>query len=119
MSFQKPRRFYQGEEELDPVGGAANNLLDLMLVFACGLLIALVLSWYLQDIFFRETSPQERQRLRQAIQKAVQLEQGKELRETPFIEKGGGSGYQELGTVYIDPRTKKLIMIEKEASPAK
>lgn len=116
MSFKRPKRLYQGEEELDPIGGAVSNLLDLMLVFACGLLIALVLSWHLQDVFFREISPRERQKLIQAIQQAVQLEQGRELKETPLFQKGGGSGYQELGTVYIDPKTNKLIMIEKEAA---
>ncbi len=99
------------ENETDPLSGVA-NLLDIMLVFACGLMVALVLSWNLQSIIFTKMSLQQKQMLLQSIQKIINVEQGKELKEIPQIEKGGGSGYQEMGTVYRDAKTGKLIMIE-------
>jgi len=102
------------EEEADPLSGVA-NLLDIMMVFACGLMIALVLSWNLQNIIFTRLDPQEKRHLLQSIQKIIDVEQGKELEEIPQIEKGGGSGYQEMGTVYRDAKTGKLIMIETGA----
>lgn len=111
-TFRRPRRL-RGDEELDPVGGAATNLLDLMLVFACGLLLALVLSWNLQDVFFQKLPPAERQRLLQAVRRVVTVERGKELGQVPPVEEGGGSGYREVGTVYVDPQTGRLIMVEK------
>lgn len=88
------------------------NLIDVMLVFAVGLLVSLVLSWNMQNIIFAKVSPQEKQRLLQSIQKMIDVEQGKELKEIPQIEKSGGSGYREMGTVYRDAKTGKLIMIE-------
>jgi len=99
------------EEDLDPLTGVA-NMVDVMLVFACGLLVALVLSWNLQAVFLQDQSPEARQRLLQAIQQFVSLEQGNELDQVPDVGSGAGSGYQELGTVFRDPKTGKLIMIE-------
>lgn len=90
------------------------NMLDVMLVFCCGLLIALVLSWNLQSVLFARVSPEEKQRLLEAIQRVIEVEQAQELYEIPDIEQGGGggSGFQEMGTVYRDPETGKLIMIQ-------
>ncbi|HOV78889.1 MAG TPA: DUF2149 domain-containing protein [Bacillota bacterium] len=88
------------------------NLIDVMLVFAVGLLVSLVLSWNLQNVIFARVDTQEKQRILQSIQKVIDVEQGKELEEIPQIEKGGGAGYQEMGTVYRDDKTGKLIMIE-------
>ncbi|MCG0278438.1 MAG: DUF2149 domain-containing protein [Thermanaeromonas sp.] len=90
------------------------NLIDVMLVFCCGLMVALVLSWNLQNIIFAKVKPEEKQRLMQNIQRVINVERGRELKEIPDLEKGGGSGYQEMGTVYKDPKTGKLILIEKE-----
>lgn len=111
MLSRRLKRSRLREDEADPLGGVA-NLLDIMLVFACGLMVALVLSWNLHNIIFAKVNSQEKQRLMQSIQKVIDVEQGKELMEIPQIEKGGGSGYQEMGTVYRDAKTGKLIMIE-------
>lgn len=111
MLSRRLKRSRLREDVTDPLGGVA-NLLDIMLVFACGLMVALVLSWNLQNIIFTRVDPQEKQRLLQSIQKVISVEQGKELKEIPQIEKSGGSGYQEMGTVYRDAKTGKLIMIE-------
>ena len=98
-------------EEVDPMGGLANPV-DVMQVFCCGWMIALVLSWNLQNVIFAEVKPEEKQNLMQRIQKVINVEQGKELKEVPQIQQGSGSGYHEMGTVYKDPETGKLIMIE-------
>lgn len=111
MLSRRLKRSRLREDETDPLGGVA-NLLDIMLVFACGLMVALVLSWNLQNVIFARVDPQEKQRLLQSIQRVIDVEQGKELKEIPRIEKSGGAGYQEMGTVYRDAKTGKLIMIE-------
>ncbi|ACA59254.1 conserved hypothetical protein [Candidatus Desulforudis audaxviator MP104C] len=112
---QRLRQRLSRAEENDPMAGLA-NMLDVMLVFCCGLLVILVLSWNLQSVFFSELTPEEKQRLLQTIQKVIQVEQARELEEIPEIQAtgGGGSGYREMGKVYQDPETGKLIMIQTE-----
>ncbi|MCL5057702.1 MAG: DUF2149 domain-containing protein [Actinobacteria bacterium] len=111
MLSRKSRRRRLSSEEINPMDGV-RNLIDVMLVFAVGLLVSLVLSWNMQNIIFARVNPQEKQRLLQSIQKTINVEQGKELEEVPQLDKGGGSGYREMGTVYRDAKTGKLIMIE-------
>ncbi|PKM48016.1 MAG: hypothetical protein CVV03_00135 [Firmicutes bacterium HGW-Firmicutes-8] len=111
MLLRRAKRSRLQEDDLDPLGGVA-NLIDVMLVFACGLMVALVLSWNLQNVLFSKSTPKERQQMLQAIQKIVNVQKGRELKEMPQVKSGGGSGYQEMGTVYKDPKTGKLIMIE-------
>ena len=111
MLSRRMRRGRLSEEEVDLLGGLG-NLIDVMLVFCCGLMVALVLSWNLQNIIFAKVKPEEKQRLMQSIQKAINVERGRELGDVPQIRQGGGAGYQEMGTVYQDPKTGKLIMIE-------
>ncbi|ADG82115.1 DUF2149 domain-containing protein [Thermincola potens] len=115
MPLRRARRSRLGEDVVDPMSGVA-NLIDVMLVFACGLMVALVLSWNLQNVLFSKATPKERQQMLQAIQKAVNVQKGREMKELPKVETGGGAGYQEMGTVYRDPKTGKLIMIEQEKS---
>ncbi len=114
MLLRRKRRSRLSEEEIDPIGGLG-NLIDVMLVFCCGLMVALVLSWNLQNVIFAQVDPEEKQRLMRDMQKVINVEQGQELEEVPEIQQGGGAGYQEMGTVYKDPQTGKLIMIEDGA----
>ncbi len=82
----------------DSVGPLA-NLLDLMLVFACGLIVALVaMSSQLQDYF---AVPPET------------IERGRELPEMPQVGEHGGAGYVPVGQVYQDPETGKLILLRQ------
>lgn len=118
MLRRRARRLWLGEDEVDPMGGVA-NLVDVMLVFACGLIISLVLSWNLQNVVFSKATPAEKKRMLQAIQKAVTVQKGKELKELPQVVRGGGSGYQEMGTVYRDAKTGKLILIENQEEGGK
>ena len=107
---KKGKFLNQGEE--DPMAGTS-NLVDAMLVIAVGLLVFLVISWNMQNIVFNENmDEQQRQKVKNAINEVSQLDQGKELNETPDISKSSGSGYTEMGKVYRDSETGKLIMVE-------
>jgi hypothetical protein len=79
------------------------NLVDIMLVFICGLIVALVSA---QPEFARSsTGPADGQ---QQI-----VEQGRELAEMPEGMRGqaAGAGMEPVGQVYRDPKTGKLILI--------
>jgi hypothetical protein len=71
------------------------NLVDIMLVFICGLIVALVSA---QTQF---TGGQQ------------VLEQGRELAEMPegMRGEGAGAGMEPVGQVYRDPKTGKLILV--------
>ena len=94
---------YFSKEHDEPLGPLA-NLVDIILVFACGLIAALVaLSPNLQDHF-------------KVSKETKIISQGKELVDVPkeIKEKlDGTNGYKSLGQVYKDPKTGKLILINE------
>lgn len=91
----KINRFDAEQEE--PLGPLA-NLLDLMLVFACGLIAALIgMSENVDSHFQRDA--------RQVIEK------GTELPNMPGTGQTGADGYEPVGQVYRDPSSGKLILI--------
>lgn len=104
------RKSLQSSEE-DPMAGTS-NLVDAMLVIAVGLLIFLVLSWNMQNVVFSDMSPQEKQNTMESMQQVAQVETGEKLNQTPDTSKGSGEGYVQMGKVYKDPKTGKLIMVE-------
>jgi len=73
-----------------------------MLVFACGLMLALVINWNV-DLGLG--------------QQRINLEQGREVIDNPQIREdlietqGEGKLYERMGTVYKDPVTGELFMI--------
>lgn len=84
-----------------------------MLVIAVGLLVFLVISWNMQNIVFNENmDDDQREKVKNAIQEVSQIDQGDELEETPNLSNSSGSGYTEMGTVYQDSDTGKLILVE-------
>ncbi len=91
------------KEDDEPLGPLA-NLVDIILVFACGLIAALVaLSPNLQEHF-------------KVSKETKVISQGKELVDVPkeIKEKlDGTNGYKSLGQVYKDPSTGKLILISQ------
>ena len=100
------------EDEEDPMAGVA-NLVDAMLVIAVGLLVFLVISWNMQAIVFNDSvTPQERQDAINAMKQVTEIDQGQHLNQTPDVSNSSGEGYAELGKVYKDSNTGKLIMIE-------
>lgn len=89
------------------------NLVDAMLVIAVGLLVFLVISWNMQAIVFNDDiSPDQRQDAINAMKQVTEIDQGQQLNETPDVSSSSGEGYSELGKVYKDSNTGKLIMIE-------
>lgn len=108
---RKGKFLNQGEE--DPMAGTS-NLVDAMLVIAVGLLVFLVISWNMQNIVFNENmDEQQKEKVRNAIKEVSQIDQGEELEGTPDISKSSGNGYTEMGKVYRDSDTGKLIMVEE------
>ena len=78
------------------------NLVDIMLVFICGLIVALVSA---QPQFATSTNaPAGQQQI---------VEQGRELTEMPPGMRGqaAGAGMEPVGQVYRDPQTGKLILV--------
>jgi len=90
------------QQEDEPLGPLA-NLVDIILVFACGLIAALVaISPNLQNHF--------------NVEHSKIISSGKELANIPKeIKKNidSSNGFESLGQVYKDPKTGKLILISK------
>ena len=101
MARRKSRRRLSSTEE-DPMAGTA-NLVDAMLVIAVGLLVFLIISWNMQGVVMDQVQNQQ----------TSEVEQGEQLNNTPDVSESSGQGYTEMGTVYKDPKTGKLIMVEE------
>lgn len=102
------KRFAEGEE--DPMAGTS-NLVDAMLVIAVGLLIFVVISWNMQSVIFQDSQNQQKA-IEESSPDITEVNEGKVLNETPDTSDDSGSGYMEMGKVYKDPSTGKLIMVE-------
>ncbi|WP_305554942.1 DUF2149 domain-containing protein [Methanobrevibacter sp. V74] len=102
------KRFAEGEE--DPMAGTS-NLVDAMLVIAVGLLIFVVISWNMQSVIFQDSQNQQKA-IEESSSDVTEVNEGKVLNETPDTSDDSGSGYMEMGKVYKDPSTGKLIMVE-------
>ena len=102
------KRFSEGEE--DPMAGTS-NLVDAMLVIAVGLLIFVVISWNMQSVVFQNQDQQ--QAIEDSSPDVTEVSEGQVLNETPDTSNSSGQGYMEMGKVYKDPSTGKLIMVEE------
>lgn len=96
-SFRRARN----REDADPMSSLA-NMGDVMLVFACGLMVALVVAWNVDLAQFQ------------------QVETDQELSQddvSTMNEKMGGEGnsFVEMGKVYQDPATGKYYLVEDGA----
>ena len=111
MVRKKQRRRSSRVEE-DPMAGTS-NLVDAMHVIAVGFLVFVIISWNMQAIVFNEDmTPEQKQQVMQSIKSVSEVNQGQELNETPDTSNSSGQGYTEMGKVYKDPSTGKLIMVE-------
>ena len=89
-------RFAAGDD--DPLGPLA-NMVDVVLLFACGLNAAMVSQTDLLERLDASTQP-------------VTVERGRELPRLPdSLEGNSGKGLESVGQVYRDPATGKLILI--------
>ena len=93
--------------EEDPMAGTA-NLVDAMLVIAVGFLVFVIISWNMQAMIDPNSSIQEQMQQKET----VEVDQGQQLNDTPDTSNTSGQGYTEMGKVYKDPTTGKLIMVE-------
>lgn len=94
-------RVQHKQEDFSPMEGVG-NMADAMLVFACGLIVALILSWNV-DV------------TEQGIQKDPEVKyevQGMEDGASDEVE--ADKALEELGTVYKDPATGKYYVIEED-----
>jgi len=111
MVRDSSRRHRRQTPEEDPMAGVG-NIVDAMLVIAVGLLVFLVMSWNMQDVVFNDQMSQsQKQSAMSAMQKVAQIDQGQQLNDTPDTSNKSGQGYTEMGKVYKDPSSGKLIMV--------
>ncbi|MFZ5595862.1 MAG: DUF2149 domain-containing protein [Bacillota bacterium] len=91
-------------EEVNPLEGSI-NIVDAMLVFACGLMLSLAMYWNVD--LHQKGEP-------------VDMKLGRDVSQLPDIRhnlietQGRGKLYEKLGTVYRDPETGKLFMLTAE-----
>ncbi|OBR90757.1 hypothetical protein CLRAG_34050 [Clostridium ragsdalei P11] len=88
-------------EEVDPLQGVI-NIVDAMLVFACGLMLSLIMHWNV-DL----DQPKEHINLN----KGKDVTQNQNIRRDLKESKQKGKLYKKMGSVYKDPATGKLFMI--------
>lgn len=99
MSAHKRLRLYTkldarfDDHDEDPRASLV-NLVDVMLVFACGLLAALAAS------------------SQAALKTPTPVEKGQEIERPAQGTIQGGAGYDRVGEVFRDPKTGRLVLIE-------
>jgi hypothetical protein len=94
--------YSQGDEEdLNPITGVA-NLADVMLVFACGLMLSLVSYWNLDLPTVSELN-------------SSQMHEVSDVQDMQNDITSSNSAYSEVGTVYEDPHTGKLYVMRQSS----
>lgn len=111
MVRRKQRRRRASDDDIDPMTGTT-NLVDAMLVLALGFLIFVVISWNMQSVIFSDMSQDQKQAVMESMKQVSEVTQGQELNDTPDTSQSSGQGFTELGKVYKDPSSGKLIMVE-------
>ncbi|SHH97887.1 hypothetical protein SAMN02745823_01729 [Sporobacter termitidis DSM 10068] len=101
-------RLNRGEapaEDVNPLDGLA-NLADIMLVLACGLMLALIINWNVDIAGAAATVP---------------VQQGQEVtQDVGGLTQDGGQDmnddtkYEKMGVVYKDPATGKLYLVTND-----
>ncbi len=98
MKFDlRQKKIHQDENPLEMMV----NLMDVMLVFACGLMLALIVNWNV-DIGGQEVV---------SGQEVTDTELSSSQSESQIDE---NQDYKRMGTVYQDPETGKLYMVTDE-----
>jgi hypothetical protein len=109
--LRKRKGLMSSSEEVDPMAYTV-NMVDCMLVLAVGFMLFAIMSMNMQSVIFGDMSQEQRQEVARIIKETVQVEQGQEINQPiENIKSGSGDQYAEVGTVYKDPDTGKLLMI--------
>ena len=111
MVRRKQRRRRASDDDIDPMAGTT-NIVDAMLFLALGFLIFVVISWNMQSVIFSDMSQDQKQAVMESMKQVSEVTQGQELNDTPDTSQSSGQGFTELGKVYKDPSSGKLIMVE-------
>lgn len=105
------------EQDTDPLAGLV-NIMDVMLVFALGLMLALISQSQELQRHFELSSPNHPvpgAEHRPERSPEIRLRTGEELSEAPAsiqaALQGQDHGMESLGQVYRDPQTGKLILV--------
>ncbi|RAP51907.1 MAG: hypothetical protein BZ137_09475 [Methanosphaera sp. rholeuAM130] len=100
--------FLSDDEDSDPTASLV-NMVDIMLVLAVGFLILAISSTGVMNM----DDFQNQQSMNQSeVQTQVDVEQGSEIPNDIEQGSGAGSGYSRVGSVYKDPETGKLVMVD-------
>ena len=94
--------FDSAAEDINPMDGLA-NLADVMLVFACGLMLALITYWNV-DVATVTNGVDDLENRQEITQDISDAESGE-------TDSPSEDGLQQYGMVYIDPETGKLYMV--------
>jgi hypothetical protein len=97
------KRLLITNEEVDPLQGAI-NIVDAMLVFACGLMLSVIIHW---NVDLGETGG------RVDMNQGREVTQDQNIRDDLAKSQDKGQLYEKMGTVYKDPATGKMFMITK------
>jgi hypothetical protein len=99
--MSRRRRFLDDDGE-DPTSGII-NMTDCMLVLAVGFLVFALLAVQNNPSMISSTTEGP-------TQNTVSVSTGQTLNDTNNVS-GSGSGYEQMGTVYKDPTTGKLLLV--------
>jgi hypothetical protein len=109
--LRKKKGLISSNEDVDPMSYGV-NIVDCMLVLAVGFMLFAIMSMNMQNIVFGDMNPEERAKMIESINDAVQIEKGEEINQSLHNSSSGSDeGYSEIGTVYEDPKTGKMVMI--------
>lgn len=86
-------------EEVDPMS-SMSNIGDVMLVFACGLMVALVVAWNVDLAEFTQVD----------MTQEIASDDIEKITEQLY---GEGNSFVEKGKVYQDPTTGKFYLVEE------
>ena len=109
--LRKKRRLISSSDDADPLSYSI-NMVDCMLVLAVGFMLFAIMSMNMQNVIFGNLSPEERAKVADSVNNVVQIEQGQEIDQSlENVSIGSDEGYSELGKVYEDPTTGKMVMV--------
>ena len=90
--------------DINPMDGVS-NLSDVMLVFACGLMVAIILNWNV-DI--------TKKVVKEDVKMDEEIEVNESLSDDPSQVQNVEENYEQFGTVYHDPATGKYYVVYDE-----